>query len=131
MTIYKIKRFSSLMLEIEELPFNEENINKFKSRDNMLKHARYIPEKTDGIMLAKGNTLVGYIAWEDDFIIALETSKNFRNQGIASRLLSKANENGANKLSVNKKNKDAIKVYLKLGWKVYDETEAMLFMIKK
>lgn len=130
MTVYKIKRFS-LMSGIEKLPFNEENINKFKSRDNMLKHARYIPEKTDGIMLAKGNILVGYIAWEDDFIIALETSKNFRNQGIASWLLSKANENGANKLSVNKKNKDAIQVYLKLGWEVYDETEAMLFMKKK
>ena len=130
MTVYKIKRFS-LMSGIEKLPFNEENINKFKSRDNMLKHARCIPGKTDGIMLAKGNTLVGYIAWEDDFIIALETSKNFRNQGIASWLLSKANENGANKLSVNKKNKDAIKVYLKLGWEIYDETEAMLFMKKK
>ena len=130
MAIYKIKRFS-LMSEIEELPFNRENLNKFKSQDNMLRHARCIPGKTDGIMLAKGNTLVGYIVWEDDFIIALETSKNFRNQGIASWLLSKANENGANKLSVNKKNKDAIQVYLKLGWVVYDETAAMLFMIKK
>ena len=115
--------------EYTEIPYNQENIDKYKSKDNLLRHARYIKGITDGLFLVdKNSNLVGYIAWENDTIIALEVSNNYRGKGIATKLLSIANNKGANKLTVNKNNTKAIQLYKNLGWDIYKETDKIYFM---
>lgn len=116
-------------LKYKEFPYSQELINKYKSKENMLSHARYIPGKTDGIFLVdNGNNLVGYIGWEGDTIISLEVSENYRKQGIGTYLLKKAIENGITNLTVSKKNTEAINLYKSLGWKIYRETQKIYFM---
>lgn len=114
--------------KLKEIPYNQENINKYKSKDNLLRHARYIKGLTNGIFIVEEDKLVGYIAWEGDTIIALEVISNYRNNGIATKLLSKAINNGANKLTVNKHNISAINLYKNLGWKIDKETDKIYFM---
>ncbi len=109
-----------------ELSWTEENIKKFKSPDNLLKHARY-NKSTDGIILVnpKDNKLVGYVGWEGDKIIALEVSPDYWGQGIATYLISRS---GCNNLSVNRKNFKAINLYKKLGFRIVSQTPVMYFM---
>lgn len=114
---------------ISEVPYNQENITKYKSPNNMLRHARYVKDKTTGIILVdEKDTLLGYIAWEDDFIVALEVIREYRRNGIATDLLEKAVSEGATKLSVRKTNTVAFDLYKRLGFKVYSETPRMYFM---
>lgn len=116
-------------LKYKELPYSQELIDKYKSKENMLSHARYIPGKTNGIFLIDNkDNLVGYIGWEKDTIISLEVSKDYRKQGIGTYLLEKAIENGITKLTVSKKNTNSINLYKSLGWKVYKETPKIYFM---
>lgn len=57
--------------KLKEIPYNQENIDKYKSKDNLLRHARYIKGLTNGIFIVdEDSSLVGYIAWEGDTIIA-------------------------------------------------------------
>lgn len=115
--------------KLKEIPYNQENINKYKSKDNLLRHARYIKGLTNGIfLLDNSNNLVGYIAWEKDTIIALEVISDYRNNGIATKLISKAVDNGVNKLTVRKNNINAINLYKNLGWKIDKETDKIYFM---
>ena len=73
-------------IKLKEIPYNQENINKYKSNNNLLRHARYIKGLTNGIfLLDSSDNLVGYIAWEKDTIIALEVMSNYRNNGIATK----------------------------------------------
>ena len=74
--------------KLKEIPYNQENIDKYKSKDNLLRHARYIKGLTNGIFIVEEDKLVGYIAWEKDTIIALEVISNYRNNGIATKLIS-------------------------------------------
>lgn len=114
-----------VVLRSKIIPYNQKNIDKFKSPNNMLKHARYIPGKTEGIMIVSGNNLVGYIAWEGNMIIALETVNGFRNKGVGSYLLSVC---PANELTVSKSNKSAIEFYENSGWeKVSDLGKMFLY----
>lgn len=117
-------------LKYKELPYSQELINRYRSKENMLRHARYTPGKTKGMFLVdpKNDNLVGYIGWENNIIIALEVSKNYRKQGIGTYLLEKAVENGITKLTVSKKNTNAIDLYKSLGWEVYKETPKIYFM---
>lgn len=71
---------------------------------------------------------IGYIIWEDDFIVAFEIFKDYRRKGYGKELLDLAVESGAGRLSVNKKNTGAIELYKKAGWEVYNESGSMLFM---
>ena len=106
-----------LRKQYKEIPYNKENIEKYKSSDNLLKHARS-DKNTDGIMLLDKNTndLIGYIAWENDYIIALEVLSDYRGSGFGDILLEKAIKSGCNKLSVSKKNTVAINLYKKHGF---------------
>lgn len=116
-------------IKLKEIPYNQENINKYKSNNNLLRHARYIKGLTNGIfLLDSSDNLVGYIAWEKDTIIALEVMSNYRNNGIATKLISKAVSNGASKLTVRKNNINAINLYKNLGWEIYNETDKIYFM---
>lgn len=109
-----------------QLPWTKENVNRFKSSDNLLRHAR-TGKDIDGIILTKSNSLVGYIAWSPDSIIALEVMPEYRNQGIATKLLS---QSPVQKLTVQKANKDAIKLYEDLGYRVIKEDSRILYMEK-
>lgn len=111
-------------------PISKELIDKYKSSENMLRHARYIPGRSNGWFMIDNKTSepIGYIIWEDDFIVAFEIFKNYRRKGYGKELLDLAVESGAKKLSVNKKNTGAIELYKKAGWEVYNESGSMLFM---
>lgn len=111
-------------------PISEDLIKKYKSSENMLRHARYIPSKSEGFFMfdTKNSEPIGYIIWEDDFIVAFEIFKDYRRKGYGEKLLGVAIDSGANRLSVNKKNLGAIELYKKTGWETYDETGSMLFM---
>lgn len=109
----------------------QELIDRYKSKDNMLKHARY-DDETFGYFFIdrKYDDWIGYIAFENDIIIALEVNKKYQGKGYAGRLLKLANSRGADKLTVNKNNENAIEMYNHLGWKTYKKTDKMLFMKK-
>lgn len=110
------------------IDYNLFNINKYKSSDNLLKHARYIPGKTKGIMLVSGDVLVGYIAWEDNMIIALEIIKEFRNKGIGRLLLDMC---PASYLTVSKLNSNAIRFYENLGWRKVSNLNEKIILYKR
>lgn len=113
----------------KELPWTKENIDKYKSPENMLKHARFIPGRTVGKILVTptDEKLVGYIACEGDTIIALEVSPEYRGKGVATDLI---NSSGATELSVQKNNESAITLYKNLGFKIVSENPRMYFMKK-
>lgn len=70
------------------------------------------------------------------FITSLLIDENHRGKGIATKLIyaaeSYSTECGMKKISleVNKKNDIAIKLYTKLGYLKYDETDNSIFMTK-
>lgn len=112
--------------------YTQDLIDKYKSPDNMLRHARcedgdrgyfYVNQDTD--------ELVGYIGWKDNMIIALEVVPEYEGKGYAKKLLRLANSVGVNRLTVNKSNKHAIDIYRHLGWKQYKDEGKMLFFEKK
>lgn len=113
----------------EILDYNQKNIDYYKSKDNLLKHAR-CNKNTDGIMLISSKTkeLIGYCAWERDMIIALEVIKEFRNQSYGEYLVKKAVSNGCNKLTTSINNTPAIKLYEKLGFQVVNKIGSRITM---
>lgn len=104
--------------EYKEIPWTPENIEKYRSGQNLLKHARS-GKNIDGFMLIDSKTqdLIGYCAWEGDYIVALEVVSNYRRQGFGEDILKRAMKCGVRKLSVNKNNIPAISLYKKLGFK--------------
>ena len=111
------------------LPYTQENINKFKSSDNMLKHARY-NKNTFGWFFVnkKDDKLIGYIGCEKDTVIALEVMSDYEGHGYAKRLLNLSKGRGVVKLSVDKNNTHAIEVYKHLGYKKYNSDNKMIYM---
>lgn len=113
-------------LGYKELPISQELIERYKAPGNMLRHARFIPGKTQGIFLIdKGDRPVGYIAWEGDTVTALEVFPEYRKKGIGTWLLEKS---GCTELTVSKKNQRATDLYKSLGWEIYKETPKIYFM---
>lgn len=99
------------------IEYNAENIGKYKSDNNMLMHAR-VSNDIFGIMLIdNSNNLIGYIAWQNEMIIAFEVVKKYRRQGYGSKLLLKAiNSKKVKRLSVSSSNRDAISLYKTFGF---------------
>lgn len=113
------------------LPYTQENIERYKSKDNMLRHARCDDSSFGQFYVnKKSGRMVGYVGCEGDTIVALEVSDGFQGRGYSSRLIMYALRNGAYKLSVNKSNEHAIDVYKHMGFEVYDEDRNMLYMQK-
>ena len=104
--------------DYKEIPYTKDNINLYKSPGNLLKHAR-VGKEVDGIMLVdkKTNELIGYVAWEGNYIVALEVISKYRGNGFGDILIKKAIGSGAEKLSVDKNNIAARKLYEKHGFK--------------
>ena len=110
-------------------PYSQELIDKFKSKDNMLLHARFDGQQTGYFLISrKSGKLMGYIAWQDDMIIAVEVPEKYQGRGLCKTMLRLAEIRGANKLTVNKKNTNAIDIYKHLGYKTYKTSDSMLFL---
>lgn len=111
------------------LPYSQDTIDRFKSSENMLKHARSNKDTFGWFFVnKKRDDLVGYVGCEDDTVIALEVTTHYEGKGYASRLLNLAQSRGAVKLSVDKDNKHAIDVYKHLGYEEYDSDDRMIYM---
>lgn len=112
-----IRRNKNKDLAVKKIPYNSNNIQKYKSSNNLLKHARF-NNKTNGIMLinSKDDTLIGYCGWEEEWIICLEVTENYRGLGFGETLLRNAINSGCTKLSVNKNNLVALNLYKKNGF---------------
>ena len=105
--------------KILKLPYTLENINKYKSKNNLLRHARFIPGKSEGVFLvdSKTDSLIGYCGWEDNWIVALEVSNEYRRKGFGEKLLDLAISSGCTGLTVYNRNSAAIDLYKKKGFK--------------
>ena len=114
---------------VEEIPYNKENVIKYKSPNNLLKHAR-VDKDCSGLMLvSRGKKdLIGYIGWQGDMIIALEVSEDYRGLGYGDYLLKTAIKSGCTKLTVSEKNLRAINLYQKNGFKIINKTGSRLLM---
>ena len=99
---------------ITQVPYTKENIERYKSSDNLLRHAR--TKGCDGIILVDGTKLVGYVGWEKNWIISLEVSKDYRSKGFGGKLLDKAIREGCNGLTVDSENTVAISLYKSRGF---------------
>lgn len=109
------------------LPWTKENVDRYKSSDNLLKHAKTGPDIQGKILVGTQGDLIGYIAWSPDYIVALEVSPEYRGQGIATGLLE---ECPVKRLTVNCSNLGAIKLYKDLGYQVYRREPKILYMKK-
>ena len=121
-----VRTFSEKILE---LPWTKENISKFKSPNNMLRHAK-TEGGVDGVILCMGDELVGYVAWKGNYLQALEVPDRFKRSGYGERLVKRAIESGVTKLSVRKGNSIAIKLYEKLGFKKDKELNPVMIEMK-
>ena len=102
----------------KEIPYSQDNVNLYKSSENLLKHARTGKDISGTILIDKETSkMIGYVAWERDYIVALEVVSNYRGLGFGEKLLKQAIKSGCKKLSVNKNNVPAISLYKKLGFK--------------
>lgn len=85
----------------------------------------------------QADKMVGYIyvgaedSSNEGFIESLEVSKEYRNQGVGSKLLQDAiNKLGAIDLLVDKTNETAIRLYLKNGFEILDWDDPDQFWMK-
>lgn len=100
------------------IDYNLENVLRYKSKDNLLRHAR-TGKGISGVMYIdqESNELIGYIGWEGNMIIALEVTKNYRGQGYGRLLMGEALKNGCDSLTVSENNHVAQNLYGSLGFR--------------
>lgn len=113
---------------IKLIPSSADLINKYKSSENLLRHA---DPKDEGIfMIGDSDSFIGYVLWDPrtKFITALEVNKNNRNRGYGDKLIRFAIQRGCTRLTVNKNNWNAIEFYIRQGWHIYKENERIYFM---
>ncbi len=121
--IIRSRKWKSIYDDFTELPYTRHNIEKYKSHDNLLKHAKYTVGISSGVFLVDRNDeLVGYIGWEGSEIISLEVSKNYRGLGIGKYLIQRAIDAGCNSLYVTSSNKSAISLYESMGFRKIEES---------
>ena len=109
---------------------SKDSLDEYKKDFKALSHIR---ENCLGYIYLDKNIPMAVIAVEEksdcNFIQAVEIAKNYQGYGLSKQLLDVATkELKATRLSVNKKNKLAIEIYKKYGFKKYDESESMVFM---
>lgn len=68
--------------------YSQEMIDRFKSSENMLRHARCNKDTFGWFFInKKRDDLVGYVGCEGDMVVALEVMSKYEGHGYASRLL--------------------------------------------
>ena len=121
-----LSRFSKILI-------NPRVIEEFRSKFPTLRHIRTGPNNK-GFLYLKDGDPVAVISVENKdegvYIQALEVAKDYRRMGLSKQLLEVAvGRLKARYLTVNKKNKVAIKIYKDFGFKVFKETDVMYFMV--
>lgn len=98
--------------------YNTSNVLKYKSKDNLLKHAR-TGKGISGVMYIDPGTkeLIGYIGWQGRMIISLEVTKSYREQGYGKLLMEEALNKGCDSLTVSENNIVAQNLYRSLGFR--------------
>lgn len=122
----------------EKVHIDKNIINKYKKEYPMLKHVRcedtddYI---CDGYMWLDGENLVctigscEYRDTHEKYIVSLEVMDKYKGYGLSKQLLKFAiNTMKCSKLSVNKNNEVAKKVYDDFGFKVFHQDDSMYYM---
>ena len=122
----------------KKVHIDEALINKYKEKYPVLKHVRCKDTKEyicDGYMWLDNDKLVctvGSCEYTDDhskYIVSLEVMDEYKGYGLSKQLLSFAvNDMKCTKLSVNKNNEVAKKVYDDFGFKVFHQDDNMYYM---
>ena len=117
-------------MNFKKIDLNNSNINKYKSKHKGLSHIRTGKDYKGYIYIDKQDNVVGFINMRisDKYIQAIEVSPEYQGKGLGKTLLNELIKMGATRLSVNKKNTKAKKMYDKL-FKVEKEDEHMYYMV--
>lgn len=117
-------------MNFKKIDLNNSNINKYKSKHKGLSHIRTGKDYKGYIYIDKQDNVVGFINMRisDKYIQAIEVSPEYQGKGLGKTLLNELIKMGATRLSVNKKNTKAKKMYDKL-FKVEKEDKHMYYMI--
>lgn len=117
-------------MNFKKIDLNNSNINKYKSKHRGLSHIRTGKDYKGYIYIDKQDNVVGFINMRisDKYIQAIEVSPEYQGKGLGKTLLNELIKMGATRLSVNKKNTKAKKMYDKL-FKVEKEDEHMYYMV--
>ena len=117
---------------------NKESIDCYKNNSESfiigLNHLRLNDDITGVILCTRSDDIIGYVAVEtkpngERWITGLEVVEQFQSHGYDSYLFNIAKcKFNANRLSVNKKNEEAYRLYTNNGWKIYEETQYMYLM---
>lgn len=120
------------------IPLTESNCKKYArdhgSFDIGLNNIRTGKNVAGCIFIDADDNVVAYVGVEkkdngEHWIVGLEVSKEYQQNGYGSQLLEYAvKQLNAEFLSVNKNNNKALNMYKSSGWVVYDETDYMYFM---
>lgn len=130
---WNYKNLNINKINYEEKDLTKDIVDKYKNKYKNLKHIRF-NNNTKGKYLIENDNLIGIVQVDTkrNYILALEVFDFYKRKGYGTILLNIAeNELHANKLSVNKKNKNAILLYKKNGWIIYNEDNNMLYMKKE
>lgn len=116
----------------KKIDLNDSNVKKYKSKNKGLSHIRTGKDYKGYIYIDKDDNVIGFINMRisDKYIQAIEVDKRYQGQGFGKKLLNDLLNMGAERLSVNKKNVIAKKMYDK-KFKVEDEDETMYYMVLK
>ena len=116
----------------KKIDLNDANVKKYKSKNKGLSHIRTGKDYKGYIYIDKNDDVIGFVNMRisDKYIQAIEVDKKYQGQGLGKKLLNELLNMGAERLSVNKKNVVAKKMYDK-QFKVEDEDETMYYMILK
>lgn len=117
-------------MNFKKINLNDINIRKYKSKQKGLSHIRTGKDYKGYIYIDKEDNVVGFINMRisDKYIQAIEVSPEYQGQGLGKTLLNELIKMGATRLSVNKKNIKAKKIYDKL-FKVEREDKNMYYMV--
>ena len=116
----------------KKIDLNDANVKKYKSKNKGLSHIRTGKDYKGYIYIDKNDNVIGFVnmRMSDKYIQAIEVDKQYQGQGLGKKLLNDLLNMGAERLSVNKKNVVARKMYDK-QFKVEDEDETMYYMVLK
>lgn len=126
---YKSKGQKKLS-EFKELVINDEVVKRYKEQFKPLSHVR-TGEDYVGFLYLDGDKVVGFINGneKEGMIQALEINSEYQGYGLSKQLMYMAIRHiSCDKLTVNKKNKLAIDIYKKYGFKQYKESDTMIYM---
>ena len=114
-------------------PLTPDLMNQLKGKYQlpMLKHLRTPDNTNKGWAMFSGEDLAGVVMYDRStkYITALEVRPEYQKNGYGQMLLDRAKRDGASKLTVNKSNEKAIRLYKKNGFKETSTSNSSSFNI--